>query len=372
VATIGPSTESDDVLKKILVGGADVARLNTKHNTLKWHEQVMKKIAKVSEELNQDVAMIIDLPKPLIEDKKIDFVQGLADEIDYLALSFVGNGGDVNQFRKKIKKISDQIGIISKIEKPEALENIDEIIEASDAVMIARGDLAVEAGFENIPGIQKRLILKCRRRGKPVIVATEMLQSMVNNPQPTRAEITDVANAVYDAADAVMLSGETTIGEYPVETVKMMMKIISATEKEMRGPVPLFKDERFPLNDESIVRLAAKMPDFVETGDQPPGYLVFTKSGRTAFSLSAFRPSLPIFAFTDNQTVMDRLLLGYNISSFQIEFDSHQRVKKTIDEAIEVLKSSGVIDPGENLIIVSGDNIGVKGKTNNIRITQVE
>ncbi len=371
IVTIGPATGDEKTLRTLIKSGADVMRLNTKHNTLDWHKNTVDKIKKASHQVDKKVGIIIDLPEPCLKNHLRQFIESMADTVDYLALSFVREKGDVLNVRETLKSINDKIGLISKIENPAGLKNIDQIIEVSDGVMIARGDLAVEAGFEKLPGIQKKLILKCRRKGKPVVVATEMLESMIKNKTPTRAEVSDVANAVYDGADCLMLSGETAVGQYPVQAVEMMAKVISSVEREGANIPSLFKDERFPLNDESIVRLADKMTDFIKREDQPAGYLVFTKSGRTAFSLSVFRPNLPIFAFTDNPTVMDKLLLGYGVDSFQIEFDEQKKVMETIDQAIAILKEKNVVKDKDKLIIVSGDNIGVKGSTNNIRITQI-
>ncbi len=371
ITTIGPATDDQQVLNKLIKNGADVIRLNTKHNTFEWHARTVDEIKAASKQAGREVGIIIDLPRPVLKPEFGEFIKPIAEIIDYLALSFVRKKGEVLSFRKKINKFNDKIGLISKIESPAGLKNIDQIIEVSDGLMIARGDLAVEAGFEKLPGIQKKLILKCRRQGKPVIVATEMLESMIENKTPTRAEVSDVANAVYDGADCLMLSGETAVGQYPIHAVKMMTKVISAVENEGANIPSLFKNERFPLNDESIVRMANKMTDFIEESDQPAGYLVFTKSGQTAFSLSSFRPDLPIFAFTDNRTVMDKLLLAYGVRSFQIKFDDQKKVMETIHQAIETLKKSGQVEKGDKLIIVSGDNIGVKGSTNNIRITEI-
>ncbi len=371
IATIGPASESSQILKSIFKSGADLVRLNTKHNTLDWHDKTVEKFQQAEEQVNRNMGLIIDLSEPKLTKELNQFIKSHSDTIDYLALSFIRNKNEVKRIRNKIKEINGKIGLISKIESPEGLKNIDQIIEVSDGIMIARGDLAIEAGFEKLPGIQKRLILKCRRKGKPVIVATEMLESMINSKTPTRAEVIDVANAVYGGTDGVMLSGETAIGQYPVEAVKMMNKTIKAVEDEGADIPGLFKDERFPLNDESIVRLADKITDFIQKDDHPAGYLVFTKSGQTAFSLSSFRPDLPIFAFTDNPTVMGKLLLGYGIDSFDIDFSDQRSVIDTINLAIGALKKKNEVDQGDKLIIVSGDNIGVKGGTNNIRITEV-
>ncbi len=465
IATIGPSSQSEEVLKEIFKNGVDLARLNTKHNSLEWHKETARKIRKVSKELKKRIGIIIDLQGPEIriaplknaiqvnpgdelffsakEDKKADivirrkevinsfkkgqefsiddglfrfkvkkikkngflaecfssgklesrksvnipfldvplpslrekdvrFIKEFGDEIDYFGLSFVRDKNDILNLRKEFEKINPTIGVISKIEKPEALENIDDIIEVSDAIMIARGDLAIEAGFEKIPVLQKKLILKSRRAGKPVIVATQMLDSMIQNRTPTRAEVGDVANAVFETADCLMLSGETAIGKYPKKTVEMMGGVIKEAEKEdLLGP-SLFSPGELELNEKSVVQLAAILPGLVKKSDLPKGFLVFTKSGRTGFSLASFRPRTPIFAFTDSETVMDRLLLAYNITPFKMDFKNQETVREAIKKASSELKKRGEIEKGDKLVVISGEHVGVKGSTNSIRIWEVK
>ncbi len=465
VATIGPSTESMETLKEIFKEGVDLARLNTKHSSIEWHQKTAEKIEKTSKSVKKRVAIIVDLqgpeirinafengplkikkgdrlffsskeskktdivienkevvksfkknqefsiddgkfifkvknikgngfaaesfsegklesrksvnvpfldvPIPSLKPKDLRFMKALADKLDYLALSFVRNKKDVLALRKEIEKINPAIGIISKIEKPEAIENIDEILEASDGLMVARGDLAIEAGFEKIPGLQKKLILKSRQKGKPVIVATEMLESMIENQNPTRAEVNDVANAVFEAADSVMLSGETAIGKNPVKAVKMMTKIIKEAEKSETHSPPPFPERKLELDEESVIKLAAILPQLIKKETMPQGFLVFTKSGQTSFSLSSFRSEVPIFAFTDNETIRDRLLLSYNTIPFEMTFKGQKRVEETIKKAVSKLKKESGIKKGDKLIVVSGDDIGVRGSTNNIRVTEV-
>lgn len=466
IATIGPSSQSKKVLKEMFANGVDLARLNTKHNSLDWHRRAAQKIRKAAQEEKRQVGIIVDIQGPeirttpfekesitiqegdklffsyehgeevdiVIEDKKvissfkkgqrfsiddgffkfkvtkikkngfwaeslssgelkggksinipfldvplpslrerdIRFIKGLGRETDYVALSFVRYKQDVLNLRKELKAVNPAIGIISKIEKPEAIENIDEIIEVSDALMVARGDLAIEAGFEKIPALQKEIILKTRRAGKPVIVATQMLESMIENHNPTRAEVSDVANAVFEAVDCVMLSAETAVGKNPVRTVEVMTRVIEEAEKKNLSLPPLFPKRKLELDEKSIVKLGAILPSLVREQDLPKGFIVFTVSGSTAFSLASFRPGPPIFAFSENKTVMDKLLLSYNTTPFYIDFGQQKRAEEMIKEALNKLKRANKVETGDKLVVVSGDNIGVRGSTNNIRISIVD
>lgn len=248
VATIGPASENEEVLLKMVENGADLIRFNLSWSDLGDHLKHMDLILKVSREAGKKIPIIFDLPGPRVQtgkshtyDREIEssvterdenFIKfGVENSVEYFALSFVGDVTDVLKCREIIKKYAGEQKIISKIERKVAVGNIDEIIEASDAIMIARGDLGEEVPLEQIPFIQADIIKKAKLLSKPVIVATQMLISMVQNPEPSRAEVTDVSSAVMQGADAVMLSDETAIGKYPAETVKMMDKIILESEK---------------------------------------------------------------------------------------------------------------------------------------------
>ncbi len=248
VATIGPSSESEEVLSQILEAGVDVIRFNLSWADLSEHLKHMDTILKVSKNLGRKVPILLDLPGPRIqtgathtydknENKSItgkdeNYIKfGVENVVDYFALSFVNSAQDVIDCRNIIKKYNGEQKIIAKIERKEAVEKIEEILSVSDGVMVARGDLGEEVPLEKIPFIQEEIIKKAKMLNKPVIVATQMLISMVNNPEPSRAEVTDVSSAIMEGADAVMLSDETTIGKYPVEAVKMMDKIILEAER---------------------------------------------------------------------------------------------------------------------------------------------
>jgi len=249
VATIGPASKNKETIKEMIKHNMDIARLNFSWGTYEEHRDYIKKIRESAKEEGKIIPIIQDLSGPRIQDEeghrfdenKIEVITqkdlqnlafGIQEGIDYVAMSFVGNKNDVLKLREEMKKLGKILPIISKIERKIAYENLDEIIDVSDAIMIARGDLGNEVPLEKIPFIEKNIIVKCKEKGKPVIVATQMLLSMTQNPTPTRAEVTDVAYAIINGADAVMLSEESASGKYPVEAVIMMEKIISESEKQ--------------------------------------------------------------------------------------------------------------------------------------------
>lgn len=247
VATIGPASEKEEVLLQMVESGVDIIRFNLSWSQLDDHLRHVNLVLEVSKKLNKKIPILLDLPGPRIQkgqvhtydkgsvssltEKDEEFIKfGVENVVDYFALSFVGDASDVSKCREIIEKYGGTQKIIAKIERKIAVEKIDEIIAEADGVMVARGDLGEEIPLEQIPFVQSDIIKKAKYLNKPVIVATQMMISMVENPSPTRAEVTDVANAIIEGADAVMLSDETTIGKYPVETVKMMEKIILESE----------------------------------------------------------------------------------------------------------------------------------------------
>lgn len=248
VATIGPSSAKREVLKEMILHNMDVARFNFSWSNLEERKAHIALIREVEKELGKKIPIIEDLPGPRVQKEKghtyvpeavptahdIELIKfGIANNLDYIALSFVGDSDEVKKCKEIIKENGGNQKVIAKIERTLAVENIDSIIQEADAVMVARGDLGEEIPLEKIPFIQEKIIKKCKLAGKPVITATQMMLSMVENDKPTRAEVTDVANAILEGSDAVMLSEETTIGKYPIETVTMMEKIILEAESHM-------------------------------------------------------------------------------------------------------------------------------------------
>ena len=251
VATIGPATRDKETVRKMVDNGMDVARLNQSWGTYEEHAGYIKNIKEVSEEFGKHIPIILDLSGPRIQEQEehkfnnkalqlitekdmADLAFGLKQGIDYVAMSFVGEARDIEELRDEMKKLGKTVPIIAKIEREIGVQNIEEIIKVSEGIMVARGDLGNEVPLEQIPFIQQEIIDKCKKAQKPVIVATQMMDSMMKNPKPTRAEVTDIVYATLGGADALMLSEETTIGEYPVEAVMMMEKVIIEAEKHSK------------------------------------------------------------------------------------------------------------------------------------------
>lgn len=287
----------------------------------------------------------VHLPTITGKDKK-DIEFGLKNGIDFIAVSFVREARDIQVVRKLIQKsAAKNTRIIAKIEHPSALKHLNEIIKLSDGIMIARGDLAIEIPYEEIPIIQRKIVNACIEAGKPVIVATQMLESMVNNPFPTRAEITDVANAVLERSDAIMLSGETTVGKYPVECVQTMRTIAERIETELLSHT-LHAREQVSRNQE-ISRAAC----LVANNLQARAILVFTQSGKTALNLSNFRPKSQVYAFSHNRDSCRLMNLYWGIHPFLIQ--NPKKTKKITDQAITILKQRKKLKKGDTIVIVS-------------------
>ncbi|MDR2009063.1 MAG: pyruvate kinase [Bacteroidales bacterium] len=466
IATLGPSSNDKDVLRKMILAGLDVFRLNFSHGTNEEKETSIKIIRELEEELGFDIAILLDLQGPkirvgkivdeprvlkagdiiyftsnpdisednvfyisyknfvddvragniiLVDDGKIkleiisvdkdnqivstkvlyggplysnkgvnlpntvtslpsltdkdkqDILFALNNNISWVALSFVRKPEDVTTLRDYVSKFNKEINIIAKIEKPEAVKNIDQIIRVSDGIMVARGDLGVEMNFDKVPVIQKMIVEKCIDNSKPVIIATQMLESMIKNFSPTRAEANDIANSVDDGADALMLSGETSVGDYPVETVKAMQSIIDYTEENRNIyyknhlPDPLSND----FLPESLCYNACLMAQQTNARAIIP----FTYSGYTAIELSSHRPKADIFAFTGNEKLLKilPLLWGVNAYYFPI-FDS---IDKAIEYSISVLLKEKRIRKGDLLIHIASTPLCAKDRTNMIKLTKV-
>ena len=447
IFTLGPATESEEMLEKLLRAGADIVRLNMAHASHDWTRGVIRRIRAVSARVGRDVAIMMDIKGPeirtgdlavpielqpgeifdftvkpgaerehaeeirsvdvnyqgLVNDIKVgdtvlvdngllrlevlaknenhircrvlipgplssrrhinlpgvkvglpaftakdraDATVGLEEGIDFLALSFVREAADVALLRAFLAETKSKVRIISKIEDQSAITNLDEIVAASDGLMVARGDLGIECPFEDLPVIQRRAINACLSQGRPVIVATHMLESMITQPVPTRAEITDVANAVYELADCVMLSGETTVGKYPLESVQMLDKISRRIEREeTTGPrePAVFTGERMKVLHAAVV-LANQLPR--------SRLVTFTRRGFMAGGLAALRPALaPIHAFTPSPEVFRQLRLLRSVEPHLMPFATEPDA--TIENALIVLKRAGVVAAGDKLIIAS-------------------
>jgi len=460
VCTIGPTCDSEDMLRKMLKKGMNVARLNFSHNTHAYHKRTIKKIRKIAQELGLPVSIIQDLQGPRIrlgtfngekelkprakiilttgrpskdkipvtytqmhadvkkgqrifiadgtieliinsirkkdikctvrkggkiisnkgmnlpdskislpalavKDKK-DLMLGLKKKVDFIALSFVRNAEEVKILRRLINKHDKkpQAKILVKIERKEALKNFDKILDVADGVMIARGDLGIELPPEDVPIIQKKLIDKCLQAAKPVIVATQMLESMTDSPRPTRAEASDVANAVIDHTDAVMLSAETAFGNYPLEAVAVMSRIISKTEKSTYDNLVIQeKVKKIIPNTDAVGRAAKSLAEKTKA----KMILVTSLSGESARIVSRYRPELPIFVACTNERVKRQLNLSWGLVPFVLS--ECRTIVQITEHAEKYLKQNKFIKKGEQIIMISG---GLPGKSGNLDLVEIK
>ena len=299
---------------------------------------------------------------PALSEKDIEDLRfALHLSVDFVALSFVRSADDVESVRQVMREEGVLVPVIAKIEKPQAIDNLDEIIHAFDAFMVARGDLGVECPLEEVPFLQKDVINKARLNAKPVIVATQMLESMITSPAPTRAEASDVANAVLDGADAVMLSGETSVGEYPIETVATMERIVGATERH--GLPHMTALDWSPRTRGGVITKAAlEVAERVEAK-----FLVaFTQSGDSARRLARYRGKVPILAFTPEAKVRSQLSMTWGVETFKTAAVEHtDEMVRQVDEA---LLQIGRVQEGDLVVIIAGSPPGIPGSTNALRI----
>lgn len=466
VCTIGPSSESEDVLRQLFLNGLNVARLNFSHGNYEEHKKRIDNIKSLREELEMPIGIMLDtkgpeirlgtfkeevveladgnhftlttrdivgdkdivnisykglpndvkkddriliddglievkvdeiingtdirciivnggtlkdhkgvnIPKvsinlPAITKKDIDDIKfGIENDIDFIAASFIRKAADVLEIRRILEdNDGGHIDIISKIENQEGVDNIDEIINASDGIMVARGDLGVEILAEEIPLIQKQIIKKCNIAGKPVITATQMLDSMMRNPRPTRAEVTDVANAILDGSDAIMLSGETAAGKYPIESVKTMYSIATRTEESL-DYLEILKLKSIA-KDISTTNAISKATCTTAEDLEASAIITATSSGYTSKAISRFRPRAPIIAATTTKRVMRKLSLVWGVHPvLSVKSDITDKV---IDMSIHSAIKKGYIKEGDLIIITAGIPVGVSGTTNLIKVHTV-
>ena len=462
VATIGPSSQEEPVLRRLIEAGVDVARLNFSHGTHAEHQEKIERIRRLSTELNKPISILQDLQGPklrvgklpaggielvagqsvaltnvesaeipattgdlpttlipmdvpnlargvkagsriLLDDGNLemevtgvdgdavharvvlggvlssnkgvnlpgaelgitsftdkdraDLEFGLQQGVDLVAISFVRTAADIESVRQAMRELDTghpPLPIIAKLERPEALDNLHEIIHAADGVMVARGDLGVETSPAQVPIYQKKIIDMANRHAKVVITATQMLDSMINNPRPTRAEASDVANAIFDGTDAVMLSGETASGAYPVEAVQMMSSIVCQAEANAGeyGHTLSQPDEPYQDDAYSITQAARELAHDRNVA----GITVFTESGRTALLMSKSRPEVPIYAFTPNPTTFRRLNILWGVTPFLVPFAS--TVESMISSVEAALLSSTAVETGKQVIVISGFPVG--------------
>ena len=467
VATIGPASEGEGIMVKLVEAGMNVARMNFSHGTHQQHAQRIERLRRISERLGQPVAILQDLQGPKIRTGEIqdgqiilitgqplklttqtvvgtaslvsidypdlphhvqpgnrilladgqmellvskisgneietqvvlggtltphkgvnlpgakldmpcltqkdetDLAFGLGQGVDAVAMSFIRRAEDVEQVRLAIRRLAPErthTPIIAKLERPESLENLDSIMEAADGVMVARGDLGVEMPPEAVPIAQKRIIACANRHTKIVITATQMLESMIHNPRPTRAEASDVANAIFDGSDALMLSGETATGQYPVETVAMMDAIIRQAEEHLdawghwHGTRPHYRRASDPKTSEDAV--------FITRGAREQAYdrnvaaiAVFTVSGRTALLMSKERPRVPILAFTPSETTYHQMPLFWGVLPHLVPYSD--TVEKMLEHVEAAMIAHNLIRPGQQVLLICGFPVGARRPAN--------
>ncbi|MBI3984318.1 MAG: pyruvate kinase [Candidatus Levybacteria bacterium] len=466
IATIGPSTDSEEKIEELIGLGVNVFRFNFKHSDLEWHSERIDRVKRIAKKLNSSIATLLDLQGPEvrlslpfdkivieigekvlvskalgISEKGISFnppdiisslrqgqkvsaddglfqfivriengktyLQSLSSgillnkktinianldfdfpvlhdgdriglklakekEIDFVALSFVRSTKDIAYLKKEMKKLNLKASIVAKIETPKAILDIENIVAQSDVIMIARGDLGVELSLEEVPFYQKQIIRDCIQKGIPVITATQMLESMTQRPIPTRAEVSDVANAVYDFTDSVMLSGETASGKYPIQAVSIMTKVVSYSENKNRVP-DIRNVFSYELSDTSqmVCDSAFNLYKVLKIKKETvKGFLIFTESGKTARMLSRYRPHVPIFAFCPKDDLVRKLSLSYGVMPiYQDSLDKKSEITKSdIEKALTKIKDANLCKKGDNFIALHGDHWTSKSGTSTIRV----
>jgi len=311
---------------------------------------------------------VINQPS-LTKKDRIDLDLAIEHKFDWIALSFVRTARDMLELKHIINEGGSKARVIAKIEKPQALSEIDDIIMQSDALMVARGDLGVEIRMQEVPLVQKMLIRKCRELGKPVIVATQMMESMITNFQPTRAEVNDVANAVLDGTDAVMLSGETSVGKYPIDVVRNMSSIIQHMEEHEGIYTPL---DYYPESSEDrmISDLICETSAKLARASDAAGIVTMTHSGYTANKISSYRPKARIFVFTGNRALLAKLSLVWGVEGFY--YDKMVSTDHTIADIKYILKKEGEVQEGDLLINIASIPISEQGMTNMLKLSKVK
>ncbi|KOP67014.1 pyruvate kinase [Bacillus sp. FJAT-18019] len=465
VCTIGPSSESLENTKKLIMAGMNVARLNFSHGDFEEHGNRIKNIRQACEELNKTVAILLDTKGPeirtgklevepieLVQDEYVtltteeilgdknrlsvtykelpqdvvvgstiliddgligltvveiqgteircrivnggtikskkgvnvpgvaislpgitekdanDIIFGIEQGIDFIAASFVRKASDVLEIRELLKKHNgEHIQIISKIENQQGVDNLDEILEVSDGLMVARGDLGVEIPAEEVPLVQKRMIEKSNLAGKPVITATQMLDSMQRNPRPTRAEASDVANAIFDGTDAIMLSGETAAGKYPVESVLTMSRIAEKAESALNYREMFLKQR---IAQETSVTEAISQSVAISALDLSAKAIISsTESGQTARMVSKYRPEAPIVAVTTQERTMRRLALTWGVTP--VKGEQASSTDEMFDYALQGGVKSGLVKEGDLVVITAGVPLGRSGSTNLLKVDHI-
>jgi len=373
VCTLGPSSNSPQIIEGMLKGGMNVARLNLAYGTFEEHNQIISIVRQISQKLKISVGILLDLPglKRLKGDTRDIFYEHLefahSQNADFIALSFISSPQQVKEVKVLLKNMNAYIPIIVKIERAQALERSNELLETSEGIMVARGDLALDISIEKVPLAQKSLIKEANRCGKSVITATQMLESMVRSTTPTRAEATDVANAILDGSDAIMLSEETAVGNYPVEATETMARI--AWEAETAFPYDQILRERMqdilPEIDDATARAACQIADQVKA----KAIVAFTAGGTTALRLSKYRPRHLVVAVTPSEIVVRHLSLAYGV--FPIVKPKPVNLEEVFELARETALEIGIAKKGDLIVITVGLPLHVPGSTNLLKVHKV-
>ena len=347
----------------LLEDGACEFKVVNKFKTSFEAEAVVDSVVKHRKTMNTP-GVVIDMPSLIPADlEKLEATKDL--NLDFVGLSFVRNAADIAILREELKKRSMKTAVVAKIENQMAVDNIDEIIDASDAVMVARGDLGVEVPYTELIYWQRTIIDKCRETAKPVITATEMLKSMVEKPRPTRAEVSDVAHAIYDGTDAIMLSDETTIGKHPVKAVGIQASIAEYNEQFVELMDPDCED------DDTAQAITHAAINLLYTTALPISKIIcLTETGYTARLVSRFRPMQPIMAVTSNEHTYRKLALSYGVRPFII--DMQESRLNALDNLSDKLKELGVVEVGETVLVIHGTHWKTPGLTNTIAVVNVE
>ncbi|NTU46257.1 pyruvate kinase [Candidatus Roizmanbacteria bacterium] len=315
-----------------------------------------------------------DFPFPVLIDRDLEGIQlAVRGEVDYVALSFVRSAEDIQILREEMKKYNLKAKVVAKIETQRAIHDLDAIVASSDAVMVARGDLGVELSLAEVPYYQKVIIRKCLEQGVPVITATQMLESMIENPYPTRAEVSDVANATYDLTDAVMLSGETATGKHPVQAVSVMAHTLKFNETKF--PDDQRQHFHFQLEDQGSIICDAAYTIYVEmlkAGKKIKGFIIFSNSGRSVRLLSRYHALAPIYAFTPKKEVCESLSINFGVIPYAQETPQERCfIDEDYSRAIRFLKEKGEVESGDALIILHGDTWAVEGGISTVKVAEV-
>src|SRR6266542_1472841 len=379
VATIGPACSSPEMVRSLVEAGMDAARLNLSHGTHADHEQRAQLVRDAQVAAGRVRCGIIvggsvtshkgvnlpgvPIPIPSLTRKDLEDLEfALQLGCDYIALSFVRSAADVRDLKALIEQEGSTAHVIAKIEKAEAVDALGDILAETDAVMVARGDLGVEIGPELVPLVQKRIIQSTLERGKPVITATQMLESMIHHPEPTRAEASDVATAILDGTSAIMLSGETAMGEYPVQAVQTMDRIARAVEPSLgyRHQIPEATDD--PTIGNAMSNAACDLAEALGAS----ALLVPTFTGRTASAVARLRPRRPIVALTHKRWSVHQMAIEWGVTPIWIP--EAKNVEDLWTRSIDAAKAAGLVETGDTIVITAGTAVNIPGSTNVIKV----